>query len=179
MPNWCENQMTFRGTEQLLKILHEAVQSNQLFQTVLPIPLALRITCEQSPPDPRAETNREQLGYRTWYDFAGANWGTKWEMDSTSVSLFAKDPSSDQWTLIVRGLTAWGPPLGIYSSLAQLGCSVAATYWEPGMDFAGVWCDHGARQYNNISQQGEEFWDSTDGDWLDTVHYIRDHLEDN
>ena len=37
--------------------------------------------------------------------------------------------------------TAWAPPVGIYEELIKQDFGVKAFYYEPGMDFAGLWQD--------------------------------------
>ena len=47
--------------------------------------------------------------------------------------------------------SAWSPPVGLYKRLEELGFTVDAMYWEPGMQFAGVWKDGINKEYSNYS----------------------------
>ena len=37
--------------------------------------------------------------------------------------------------------SAWSPPIGAYEKLIEMGFSIRAMYYEPGMAFAGIWED--------------------------------------
>jgi hypothetical protein len=37
--------------------------------------------------------------------------------------------------------SAWSPPIGAYEKLTDLGFTIRAMYYEPGMAFAGIWED--------------------------------------
>ena len=45
-----------------------------------------------------------------------------------------------------KAYRAWSPPLGFYERLVVLGFDVQASYFEPGMSFAGTW-DNGIEDY--------------------------------
>ena len=44
--------------------------------------------------------------------------------------------------------TAWSPPIGLYERLQVLGFYVRASYFEPGMGFAGRWIDGDDQYYD-------------------------------
>ena len=37
--------------------------------------------------------------------------------------------------------SAWSPPIDAYATLVEMGFSIRAYYYEPGMAFAGIWED--------------------------------------
>jgi hypothetical protein len=51
--------------------------------------------------------------------------------------------------------SAWAPPIQFYEKLMDLGFSVRASYYEPGMCFAGIWED-GDDDYYDLSDMNSE-----------------------
>ena len=78
--------------------------------------------------------------------------------------------------LELRFDSAWSPPIEAYARLFELGFEVYATYFEPGMCFAGIWdngnddyCDYG----NSTPDEIRELYPT-----LDAEFGIADMLED-
>jgi hypothetical protein len=92
--------------------------------------------------DKRAEheaqqaANVEKYGYANWYDFCVNEWGTKWDVGADG------NPAQDIPGGLMLGFeSAWSPPIGAYEKLTDLGFTIRAMYYEPGMAFAGIWED--------------------------------------
>ena len=51
--------------------------------------------------------------------------------------------------------TAWSPPIKFYEKLQEQGWEVKAYYFEPGMNFCGIW-DDGDDDYYEIPSTPEE-----------------------
>jgi len=167
MPNWCANSLKITPTNEqaktmLAKIeaaLEEAKEDGEcrLFDTIHPMPNELMDTTKGSFGDEEKEAanqakiavNTAKYGYPTWYEFALAEWGTKW--DACEVTY---DKQGD--SLLIWFDTAWSPPMAIYTKLEAMGFEVEATYCEAGMGYAGVY-RNGTDDEHEIS-----FWSDED-----------------
>jgi hypothetical protein len=127
----------------MIERVRKAFNDGALLNEFIPVPDALRITAgfmgdgeEQRKLEEQTAANREKYGYGNWYDFCVSEWGTKWDIGA----------DGNQATDIPGGLalgfdSAWSPPVGAYEKLVDLGFSIRAMYYEPGMAFAGIWED--------------------------------------
>jgi len=85
------------------------------------------------------KSNIDRYGFRDWYDWRIANWGTKWDVEANDIQVVDDNPGY----LSLAFFTAWSPPEGIYDALLELidenKLDVQATWFydEPGMQFAG------------------------------------------
>ena len=85
------------------------------------------------------KSNIDRYGFRDWYDWRIANWGTKWDVEANNIQVVDDNPGY----LSLSFFTAWSPPEGIYDALLELidenKLDVQATWFydEPGMQFAG------------------------------------------
>ena len=144
MPNWCNNSVEIRHEDPaMIERVRKAFNDGALLNEFIPVPDALRITAgfmgdgeEQRKLEEQTAANREKYGYGNWYDFCVSEWGTKWDIGA----------DGNQATDIPGGLalgfdSAWSPPVGAYEKLVDLGFSIRAMYYEPGMAFAGIWED--------------------------------------
>jgi hypothetical protein len=131
MPNWCENRVTISGDELTCKLFIDTHVKKDFFNTVIPMPEELRNTTA----DFRTAYPEliEKYGYNNWYDWANANWGTKWDVDISDQV----DQQSDWIQLNFE--TAWGPPEGVFKALRDMYPTLDITWFydEPGMGFAG------------------------------------------
>ena len=142
MPNWCNNSVEIRHTDPaMIERVRTAFNGEGLLQEFIPVPQELRDTVsgyvpEQEALEAKQAANREKYGYSTWYDFCVNEWGTKWEIGADG------NPAQD----IPGGLSlgfesAWSPPIAAYEKLIEMGFTIRAMYYEPGMAFAGIWED--------------------------------------
>ena len=116
MPNWCDNK---------LKVTHEdfafidkfvgAYMNNKLCSYFLP------------------PTEEDTADWRV------ANWGQKWDIGPGKDEEYGLYPTIVDNEVSVTFTSAWAPPLGVYERLVVLGFDVQASYFEPGMSFAGIW----------------------------------------
>lgn len=72
------------------------------------------------------------IGYDTWYDWALATWGCKWDASHSDID------TGDRW-IELRFDTAWCPPEGVLAALRARfpDAHVSAFFDEPGMEAAG------------------------------------------
>lgn len=151
MPNWCSNSLKITPTKPRAKTLMVRIErvlatvteggGCKLFHTIHPMPEELINTvCGSVAEDKREahhaqmEANKAKYGYPTWYEFANAEWGTKW--DACEVTYEKRGKS-----LVIWFDTAWSPPMGIYEKLEAIGFEVEATYCESGVGYAGFYRD--------------------------------------
>jgi hypothetical protein len=172
MPNWCNNNIEITGPKNKLEELSKACGEG-LFNHILPIPEELSGT--QSPArDEDKKKNKalkEKHGYDNWYDWNVNNWGTKWDCsgEDSFYQNEIKDGDTDfHGKLCLAFDTAWAPPIGIYEELIRKDFGVKAFYYEPGMDFAGLWEDGNDDCITvHDHKHDDSFWDDGLGAKLD------------
>ena len=139
MPNWCSNSITITGPAAKIRALWEqtiqdADDETGLLNAMHPMPKHLHGTTAPS------------ADGQDWYSWRVDNWGTKWEVSSEGLE-FTENADG---TAEISGWfdSAWSPPIGAYERFVEQNedCSLTASYFEPGMDFAGFW-DNGSDEY--------------------------------
>lgn len=174
MPNWCVNDLKVRGDAKELSRFREFVKGGNgakssgmveevvlSFEKLVPIPEELAATSVPWSSDPEWQRQYDQrgdelearLGYRGWYDFCCANWGTKWDADIPSLTV---KPSG----LCYHFDTAWSPPVPVVIAAARLfpSLSFELVYCEPGNGFSGIFeCCNGV-----VLQDECEAWNASD-----------------
>ena len=131
MPNWCSNNFTITGNVESIKDLWDAANEKEgLLEAIAPI--------------------------GDWeYGNAVETWGTKWDVSLDGLEY----TDNGDGTANISGWfdSAWAPPIGAYEQLAADfdSCVIEASYFEPGMDFAGFWS----------SENGEEHLDNLHDEW--------------
>lgn len=142
MPNWCNNVVHLRHDDGAqLERARDAFQRGELLQEFVPCPEELLHTESAYYPDgderqaalaAQEAANIEQYGFRNWYDWQVANWGTKWDVGGADAEI-------TDGVLTLSFDSAWSPPVDAYDRLQDLGFDVEAFYYEPGMAFCGSW----------------------------------------
>ena len=172
MPNWCANSLKItpikpRAKTLMVRIeraLEEAKNGEgvKLFHTIHPMPEELINTVcgsvaenERAAHHTKMEANTAKYGYPTWYEFANAEWGTKWDAVYDWHEKRGK-------SLVIYFDTAWSPPMAIYDKLMAIGFDVEATYCEQGIGYAGVY-RNGVDDEHNISFPHDEENDDIEG----------------
>lgn len=123
MPNHCSNRVTVTGPKRLvLAFIKKAASDKEPldFNRLVPMPDELRAT--KAPADDTPETARlkAKYGFADWYEWACANWGTKWgaydhEDQKWCTSLNKRGPveSSLYYT------TAWSPATPFWQEVSR------------------------------------------------------------
>ena len=148
MPNWCNNSITITGPIDVIRPLYEqacddANDETGLLDAMCPMPKALHET--ESPSRSSEEAQAEliaQYGASDWYSWRVNNWGTKWEISSEGLEF--EDNGDGTATLSGWFDSAWAPPIGAYNHYLDRmegAVTLEASYYEPGMDFAGFYTD--------------------------------------
>lgn len=126
MPNWCMNNLTiFHDDPAKLQEFVDAYNSGETCQHYIPHP-------------PEIMKSMEDPKNNDWYNWRCNNWGTKWDFGLEEYGEPAKVENNQ---VSISFDTAWSPPIEIYQKLYELGYTVHASYWEPGMAFCGWWTD--------------------------------------
>lgn len=145
MPNWCTQYGEVRGTNKELKRFIEAIRvehddewkslpdydksywdMNQLF----PIPTELHETIaggygynedgtkkpEQIALEEQQAKNVAKYGYKDWYDWANANWDTKWGVCRLDFDEDEFDETSN--SIMLRWESAWSPAVGLVKNIS-------------------------------------------------------------
>jgi hypothetical protein len=133
MPNWCCNNVTL-SNEDSDKIDAFVVELEKPDEEQKPFQF-LR-------PRPASEDE-------TWYGWNCDNWGTKWD-----VSIYQFERQDDN-TILIHFDSAWSPPIAMYEYLESEGWTVNAMYYEPGMNFAGIYSD-GDDDYYELNGSADE-----------------------
>ena len=148
MPNWCINKLTISHPEQdMIKKFDKAYRDDWTIETFYPTP--------RDPSDPTKLIGEGQAWgegqdqTNSWWHWRVQNWGTKWDIGCKDG--YGVEPTIVDNELSVTFDSAWSPPLGFYERLVTLGFSVEASYFEPGMSFAGIW-------HNGVDNYYEGHW---------------------
>lgn len=146
MPNWCGNTVELAHEDPaMIQRAFDAFNRGEFLQEFIPVPPELQIVAGRVGDDTDAaqialeateKSNLEKFGYATWYDYCVNEWGTKWDVGADGC-----DPIQSDGCLTITFDSAWSPPVRAYEKLMDLGFSVRAYYYEPGMAFAGIWED--------------------------------------
>ena len=178
MPNWCNNYVELQHEDAtMISRAATALGKGELLNEFIPVPADLQIAAgnvgakgspEQVAHELQVEQNIAKHGYADWYSFCTSEWGTKWDLggDGTEASV---DESGKKMTFSVD--SAWSPPIGAYQKLEELGFTVNAYYYEPGMGYAGTYSDGFDNEYNFSDMTSEEVADTIPGD-LDEMFNI-------
>ena len=138
MPNWCMNGITLRHADPAM--IDRVVNAKDgVLMEFIPTPKPLLETTAGSFGDSEKQRKLEEqeaenlkvFGFKNWYDWNIANWGTKW--DFSLDNLDRPDPN----TVTAAFDSAWAPPTNAYVKLLALGFEIEAMYYEPGMAFVG------------------------------------------
>ena len=115
MPNWCYNNVTLTHDEPaMIDRAISGFQNDTLANEFVPLP----------------ESEKDN-----WYDWCVSNWGTKWDFGGKEYD------REDDNTVKFSFDTAWSPPVEFFRQLEELGFTVRAMYYEPGMAFCGIYED--------------------------------------
>ena len=184
MPNWCSNTMTIRHNDlgQVMSAMY-AWNSGEFLRTLLPIPPDLDIkagwfgdTPEQRELEKKEQANLAKYGFKNWYDWCIAEWGTKWDVGFTEAQ-------ANKAVLKDKGFTvwfdsAWSPPTKAYDKLTEMGFLIDAFYYEGGMGFCGHYLE-GTDSHYDIKDFSAKWVKENIPAYIDEEMWISSQLEDN
>ena len=178
MPNWCNNSITIRGTNQKeIAEIAKAMEEGRFCQSIIPTPEDLLRDGSSTTGGEDAELyeqiraeNLKKHGYSNWYDFQVDKWGTKWEVDCENVEV-----EDDGLSVSCFFDSAWAPPVGVADALVERGLAVTLYYHECGMCFVGKYED-GVDDYYEYSSENSETVRAAIGDELDDMFGISENM---
>lgn len=145
MPNWCNNGITLSHNDpEMIQRAAKSLAEGEFLNEFIPVPASLHIVSgrvgdatdpKQIELEAQEAANLEAHGYKTWYDYCVNEWGTKWDIQSDSVEILSEHSVTGSFD------SAWAPPIAAYEKLTDLGFTITAYYYEPGMGFVGKWDD--------------------------------------
>lgn len=165
MPNWCSNSVQVAGSKEFIQGLADAANAGEFCKYIKPVPDALTATVagsfgesdKQAALELQEAANIAEHGYKNWYDFCVAEWGTKWDVggDDCYVEV-TENLETGKWVLNFSFDSAWAPPIEIYEAIAEAGHEIEAYYYEPGMAFCGKFTNSDGDECYNIT--GDSDW---------------------
>jgi hypothetical protein len=132
MPNWCSNSLTVIGDKEYIDNMAAAFAEGKLLNFIKPV-----------------------ADSEDWYAERVAAWGTKWDIGGENASCWVEQCEGDQWIFNASFDSAWAPPVNAYQALVDKGIEVRAYYYEPGMNFCGMFDSNGDEYYDIL---GDSEW---------------------
>jgi len=170
MPNWCSNTVTLEHEDPaMIERARKAFNEGRLLDEFIPVPQELRDAVANFEVN---EALVEKHGYSNWYDYCVNEWGTKWDVGGDGA-----EAQNIEGGLMLSFDSAWAPPTTAYEKLMEMGFRVYATYYEPGMCFAGIW-DNGDDNYFEYSNMSAAEVRAEMPIELDEAYGISDYLEE-
>ena len=158
MPNWTTNKITLKHEDksQIDLIANIDLSKVGVLQTLIPCPEELNnnelTTWGHGEEEAAREVLRQEMvkkyGYKSWYDWNIAHWGTKWDLCDPTITRL------DDNTVEIHCQTAWSPPDEALKTLMVMGYDVRALYVGEGYEYAGIW-DNGDDDYYQNFQNSE------------------------
>jgi hypothetical protein len=118
------------------------------------------------------EQNLNTFGYKNWYDFCVAEWGTKWDVGGEDC--YVEIDHINPGCLYASFQSAWAPPLDAYRKMEQLGFRISAYYYESGMGFCGHYSQGEDDGYELGSMSPEEVQDMLPEDIDQAFNIVED-----
>lgn len=149
MPNWCSNHLEITGDKDTIARFRSAVELDadgvkqySILPTLFPVPQELTDTVSGSFSDPDEQAklqqkyalNEAKYGYKDWYEWQYAKWGTKWGDCNTDLV----DESETSLSFMFE--SAWGAPSNGIETISIMFPSLTfiLSYEEMGMGFVGA-----------------------------------------
>ena len=136
MPNYVLNRLTGVTEEKLRPYISVAEDGTEFldFKKIIPMPKELDI-------ESNTDSNLKKYGYKDWYSWRIANWGTKWN----SWDLVSKEN-------VFYFFTAWDSPCQIIEKLSGLlHCQIAVVYADECDNNSGSYIYTNGRLTNKVS----------------------------
>mmetsp|Transcript_2497 Transcript_2497/g.8387 ORF Transcript_2497/g.8387 Transcript_2497/m.8387 type:complete len:159 (-) Transcript_2497:32-508(-) len=151
MPNWCHNSLLVQGKAVDIAVFTEeaTIDGKLRFAAVLPLPKGF-------------EETREGEDYREVIDWQSANWGTKWDLEDTELTVVAEGTKAT-----AKFETAWSPPQEWFAFVVRKypRLRFELAYQEGGMDFSGLWVADDGRFQKNLKGRSYESYNLHGDDW--------------
>jgi hypothetical protein len=152
MPNWCfQNLHVYGKTEQEVLNFVDAIKDKEndgkfSLNQLHPIPQCLNGSVKgfgfdddkQKEIEAQEAKNKAECGYANWYDWANAEWDTKW--GACDVSYEYDGTVKDGHEAIIKFESAWSPATGLIRNISSKFPTLvfSLSYTEESDAFAGV-----------------------------------------
>jgi hypothetical protein len=148
MPNWCNNNITISGPAETIRQLWDDAQTANRYTVV------------------EDDVEVEKVGFGLleamapigdWeYGTAVDTWGTKWDISDEGLEIIEHGDGTAEITGWFD--SAWAPPIGAYNKFLDDmdNCSIEASYYEMGMDFAGFYSDGNDEELSGLYEEYKE-----------------------
>jgi hypothetical protein len=152
MPNWCNNNITITGPTSKIEKLFAAATAEDggLLNAMVPMPVELGDTKKGTGDELQTE---QYDGFTNWYDWSVARWGTKWDVSPEGLEF----TDNGDGTAEITGYfdSAWAPPIEAYNTFVEQNedCTLEASYYECGMDFAGFYSNGDDEYLENLHDE--------------------------
>ena len=168
MPNWAYNRLTLSHKDPaMIERAVAAFKNGEFLQEFIPCPQDLLDTMsgymghdtpEQRALEAKEKSNIQKHGYRNWYDWKLANWGTKWDFgDEGEYTVVYESIGSDLLPTVNFSFdTAWSPPIDAYRQLEEQGFIINALYDEESTAFCGEYVT--GKGENTIKMEFNSAW---------------------
>ena len=164
MPNWCNNSITLKHKDPaMIERAFKALCAGEFLNEFIPVPQELKDTvagfkgeAEREAHEAQQARNIAEYGFKDWYDYCVATWGTKWDVGGDDGLIQKLDDN----TLQASFDSAWSPPCAAYEKLCAMGFEIEAFYDECGMAFCGKWTGNEDDFYDDYYEYGGETSDT-------------------
>ena len=200
MPNWCQQYGEVRGPNKEIKRFIEAMRIEQTeewkaipdwnrnewdMNQLFPIPTELHETVSGYVGEEKAEEHSKQqesnlakYGYKDWYDWANANWDTKW--GACNVEFDEDSFFEEHNSIILHWESAWSPAVGLLKNIsAQFPELVFGMHFTEEADFfAGFMVFHKGEMVaeGDHGMEGQPEYDDDDENWDEKYSEWKDAL---
>lgn len=158
MPNWTSNSITIKHSDKAkIDLIVDRPEDQGVLQTLIPCPAELNdddlTTWSHGEEQAKRELKQAEMvkkyGYKSWYDWNIAHWGTKWDLCDPEIERL------DDNTIVISCQTAWSPPTEAFEAMLGMGYEVRALYVGEGNEYAGIW-DNGDDEYYQHFDSSEQ-----------------------
>ena len=148
--------------KKLMEVITIGEDEYSLLEKLYPTPDELNIGDVSFAVDEQQQANFEKFGYKSWYDWRIAKWGTKWPESDLHVGQDYTENKDGTAVIAFNFESAWCSPLEAFDkiSIDYPNLLFCIYYEEPGMGFCGsaVWGD-GERQQNSQAELIDRYFD--------------------
>ena len=112
MPNWCENRLYITGpATELVKFFNDnkSKRDDEILHLDFGKSVPPPVPQEKWKDLPHDEAKIKEENLFDWYSWSVENWGTKWNIDPSDISV-ERNTDLKRPYLLYRFLTAWSPP---------------------------------------------------------------------
>ena len=183
MPNWCNNVVElYHEDKEMINRAKAALERGEFLNEFIPVPEDLKIVAgrvgdnndeNQIALEKQMEANIQKHGYSTWYDYCINEWGCKWDVGGGDSNINVGHFNN----LTASFDSPWGPPINAYEKLEEMGFTIRASYYEPGMAFCGYY-EQGYDDYYELGSMNSAEVAETIPSHIDEMFCIVENMQE-